>query len=170
MAAPRGTFGASLAGALTVILALAPGAPALDRPQLARSLDRSLDRAHTPALSAEVRDLTTGATIYARQGQAARIPASVNKLYTTATVLERRGADARLITRVVRAGAVDDGRLAGDLILVGDGDPALDRKAIARLADAVRRAGIRRVSGSVDRKSTRLNSSHIQKSRMPSSA
>lgn len=149
MAASRGTLGAALAGALTVTLALAPGAQALDRPELVRSLDRSLDRARTPALSAEVRDLTTGATLYARQGQARRIPASVQKLYTTATVLQQRGANARIVTRVVRDGTVDDGALGGDLVLVGDGDPTLDRAAIERLALAVRRSGIRRVSGSV---------------------
>ena len=41
-------------------------------------------------------------------------------------------------------------------------------RTISNLADAADE--IRRAAASIDRKSTRLNSSHIQKSRMPSSA
>ncbi len=149
VAVPRSFLGALTLGALVIFLAFPPGAPALDRPQLARSLDRSMDSSRTPALSAQVRDLTTGATLYGRQGTAGRIPASVQKLYTTAALLQRRGPQARLTTRVLRSGRLAEGRLDGDLILVGDGDPALDRAAITRLARAVRRTGIERVGGSV---------------------
>ena len=40
----------------------------------------------------------------------------------------------------------------------------------ARLRSALEAKGFEVVTGELDRKSTRLNSSHIQKSRMPSSA
>ncbi len=95
-------------------------------------------------------DLTTGTTLYSRNADAARIPASVEKLFTTATALRRFGPDARLTTTVVHSGEIDDdGRLDGDLVLVGGGDPTLDEADLARLARQVRDAGVRRVSGSV---------------------
>ena len=72
-------------------------------------------------------------------------PASVMKLVTTYAALELLGPVHRWKTEVYAGAPLRDGILEGDLVLKGNGDPK-------------------------DRKSTRLNSSHIQKSRMPSSA
>ncbi len=149
VAVPRRLLGALVLGALTLFATFPPGAPALDGPQITRSLERSMDSARTRSLSAQVRDLTTGETIYAREAAADRIPASLAKLFTTAAALQRLGTQARLVTRVVRDAPLEGRRLVGDLILVGAGDPTLDRAAIGRLAGAVQRAGISRVTGSV---------------------
>lgn len=77
-------------------------------------------------------------------------PASTQKLYTVGAALARLGPEARLRTEVRRVGPLQpDGTLAGDLVLVGGGDPTLDRKALFALGHAVARAGVRRVTGSL---------------------
>ena len=149
MRAPR-RLAAAVLGALTLLLALAPAGYALDAAAVEGSLARAVARSGAVHTSALAVDLTTGTTLYERGADALRIPASVEKLFTTATALRRYGPRARLATTVVLDGDVDtEGRLDGDLVLVGGGDPTLDRSAIARLARQVRDAGVRRVSGSV---------------------
>lgn len=90
-------------------------------------------------------------------------PASVTKLLTAVAVLESLGQEARLRTSVVAAAAPVDGVVAGDLWLVGGGDPVLGTDAWARrsggqtplytsldaLADRVVASGVRRVEGGV---------------------
>ena len=76
--------------------------------------------------------------------------ASNTKLFTTATALHRLGAEARLETTVRARGSVNgNGRLKGDLYLIGDGDPSLGSSELRALAKQVKRAGIRRVKGRV---------------------
>jgi D-alanyl-D-alanine carboxypeptidase/D-alanyl-D-alanine-endopeptidase (penicillin-binding protein 4) len=100
--------------------------------------------------------------LYASNGRDRLIPASNQKLFTTAAALDRFGANGRLQTLVHRRGDVSpNGRLLdGDLILVGDGDPALathgfaDRRnlpltPVSDLASDIRRSGIRRIGGDV---------------------
>jgi D-alanyl-D-alanine carboxypeptidase/D-alanyl-D-alanine-endopeptidase (penicillin-binding protein 4) len=133
-----------------VTLVPASPAAALDAAGLRRSLDAALSQSRAGFSGAHVRDLTTGTVLYARRASAPRIPASVEKLFVTAAALRRHGPEARLTTRVLRSGEVDeDGRLDGDLVLAGGGDPTLDAAAIARLARAVERRGITRVGGGV---------------------
>ena len=113
-----------------------------------------------------VRDLGTGATVYARNADKLFVPASNAKLFSTALALERLGPDFRFETVVAADGPVDEeGTLGGDLRLVGGGDPNLSARAmpyrnrevfgsdrlepLRRLARSVADAGIRRVSGDV---------------------
>lgn len=90
-------------------------------------------------------------------------PASITKLFTAASALDVLGADARLRTTVRAAALPVEGVVAGDLWLVGGGDPVLGTEAWAGqlgsaprlytsldvLADRVVAAGIRRVEGRV---------------------
>ena len=86
------------------------------------------------------------------------VPGSTLKLVTAATAGAAVGWDYTFETRVQTAGVIRDGHLQGDLVLVGTGDPSL----LGR--------GGNDFIGALDRKSTRLNSSHVSESRMPSSA
>jgi len=142
--------GALLAAVGALALAAAPTpALALTRTTLARTVSGALATSG-PSSGAIVEDLTSRTVLYASRADAPRIPASNEKLFTTSTALLHFGADARLVTWVLRSGTVDrDGRLDGDLVLRGAGDPTLSRAGIGRLARAVRRAGVRHVTGAV---------------------
>jgi len=76
--------------------------------------------------------------------------ASNEKLFTTSTALSILGPDSRIDTRVKVDGEVlGDGRLKGDLYLIGAGDPSFGPAGIDDLATDVRRAGVTKVSGLV---------------------
>lgn len=92
-----------------------------------------------------------------------RIPASNQKLFTTAAFLSELGARARLETRAFAEGKLsgpDGSTLAGDLVVVGDGDPAFGTARFARandqpvtrvsaLAGSIAKAGVKRISGRI---------------------
>lgn len=92
--------------------------------------------------------LRDGRTLYAHNEDTLFLPASSQKLFTSAAALDALGPDWRYVTRVLRAGTVEpDGTLQGDLYLQGSGDPLLETADLDALAQAVKRAGIRRVRG-----------------------
>ena len=85
-------------------------------------------------------------------------PASVVKVLTTATALEKLGPDFRYKTGVYTNGVLQaDGTLAGDLILVGRGDPNLlnppgdgpSQQAFDELAGKLKAAGVKNVRGNI---------------------
>jgi D-alanyl-D-alanine carboxypeptidase/D-alanyl-D-alanine-endopeptidase (penicillin-binding protein 4) len=95
-------------------------------------------------------DLDTGARLYALRPTLRLNPASVEKLYTSSTALLRMGPDARLDTPVLASALPDAaGRLRGDLILKGGGDPTLGPWAMDQLARSIARNGLTRVTGRV---------------------
>lgn len=69
--------------------------------------------------------------LYEREPDLALIPASATKLVTAAAVLHHLDPGERLTTSVVAADGPDDGVVAGDLWLVGGGDPVLGTQAWA---------------------------------------
>ncbi|MEI6447051.1 MAG: D-alanyl-D-alanine carboxypeptidase [Actinomycetes bacterium] len=119
---------------------------------LAQRLDRQFSAAGG-AGSALAIELKTGKTIWSRQPDTARIPASVNKLYTTSAALLGLGATRRLETSVLVAkrneAAARSGELRGNLYLDGQADPTLASSDLTALAKAVHSAGVRRVEGLV---------------------
>jgi D-alanyl-D-alanine carboxypeptidase/D-alanyl-D-alanine-endopeptidase (penicillin-binding protein 4) len=70
-------------------------------------------------------DAVTGKTIYEHDADKLFLPASTTKLFSTAAALDALGSDFRFHTPVYRRGAVEDGKLKGDLILVAAGDLTL---------------------------------------------
>lgn len=74
-------------------------------------------------------------------------PASVAKAVTTAYAFDALGPGHRYVTRLLATGPVRDGRLSGDLVLAGGGDPTLDTAHLAALVDALRATGLREVTG-----------------------
>jgi D-alanyl-D-alanine carboxypeptidase/D-alanyl-D-alanine-endopeptidase (penicillin-binding protein 4) len=82
------------------------------------------------------------------------IPASSQKLLTAAAAAERLGWDYRFITRLLStAPAGPDGRIEGDLIVVGSGDPSInprhpDRwRAFDDWAMTLRSTGVKTIAG-----------------------
>jgi D-alanyl-D-alanine carboxypeptidase/D-alanyl-D-alanine-endopeptidase (penicillin-binding protein 4) len=92
-------------------------------------------------------DSASGRVLEAMNEAAAQPPASVAKAMTTLYALDRLGPNYRYATQVIATGPVQNGRLQGDLILVGSGDPSLDTDRLGDLAQMLAGAGVRAVSG-----------------------
>lgn len=137
------------------------------RPVAARNLQADLDPviARAPA-STCVRIDDAGTTVAARAPEASLVPASNMKLVTSAAALDLLGAETRLNTRIAASAApAPDGTVAGDLFVVGGGDPVLTTDTyrgpvdpaapppaetdLEGVADRIVAAGVRRVTGSV---------------------
>lgn len=140
---------ATLAGCATF-----GGGGGADRSAVDRVLDAPpLGRAHVGALAV---DAHTGRTLYARNADRWFVPASNQKILVTAAAWSLLGPDYRYRTELHATGPVAGGRLDGDLVLVGSGDPSLSSRywasgvdALEALADSVRARGIREVAGAL---------------------
>lgn len=75
------------------------------------------------------------------------IPASVTKLVTAAAVLRHIPLGTRFDTRLMSAAPLEDGILAGDLVLEGRGDPSLVSETLWLLANELASTGVRVVEG-----------------------
>ena len=94
-----------------------------------------------------VTDLASGATIESRDADRALPPARVAKALTALYGLGVLGPDYRFATRLVATGPVSGGRIDGDLVLAGGGDPTLDTDRLALLVESLKEAGIHTVTG-----------------------
>ncbi|MEQ8799704.1 MAG: D-alanyl-D-alanine carboxypeptidase/D-alanyl-D-alanine-endopeptidase [Salinisphaeraceae bacterium] len=129
---------------LPVLLATSLAAHAADEQTLPALQALAGDQARVSAL---VVDLGSERTLAALEPKSRLTPASVSKLYAAAGALAHWGPDHRFVNRVVTGGEVRDGTLAGDLMLIGAGDPGLDHSRLSLLASRLRQRGIERVSG-----------------------
>ncbi len=135
---------------------------ALSRSELREQLDDAMDYAGG-ASGAFVFDVDGGGELFGEDAGERRVPASNEKLFTTAAFLAALGPDAHLETRAYAVGKLTgrgDSVLDGDLVVVGDGDPAFGTARFARahdqpvsrvatLAGNVAQAGIKRITGRV---------------------
>ena len=79
----------------------------------------------------DVLDQQSGQTIYSLNPDQLFLPASNAKLFTTAAVLAVAGPDYRFHTTVETTGKIDgNGRLQGDLVIVGRGDPNISGRVM----------------------------------------
>lgn len=113
-----------------------------------------------------VTDATSGETLYELNADGLFTPASNAKIFTSAFAFATLGSDYTFRTTIESAAKLDaNGRLHGDLALVGRGDPDLSNrklpfvqkverdgpaeKIIAELADAVIARGVKRIDGDI---------------------
>ena len=148
----RGVLAGLLAGAAGPLWAEAPAVvprpPRRPEPGQDRATGRLIEAAKlTGSLAFVVADRATGKVLAAREADLPLPPASVAKAITTLYALEKLGPDHRFRTRVLRTGPVVNGQLAGDLVLVGGGDPTLDTDRLGDLVAALAATGLRQISG-----------------------
>lgn len=94
-----------------------------------------------------VADARTGKRLEGGNAKVGTPPASVAKAVTALYALDVLGSDHRFVTRILTTGAVSNGVVQGDIILVGGGDPTLDTNALAAMAASLKSKGIREVRG-----------------------
>lgn len=94
-----------------------------------------------------VADAKTGLILESHSPVLAQPPASVTKAITSIYALDSLGAKFRFKTRLMATGGVSNGRLKGDLVLVGGGDPTLTTDDLANMAAALKTAGVREITG-----------------------
>lgn len=99
------------------------------------------------SVSFVVADANSGQVLETANPLRALPPASVTKALTTAYALDRLGPGYRFRTQVVADGTLTNGRLDGDLWLIGGADPLLDTDRLNDLTRALAEAGLREVRG-----------------------
>jgi PBP4 family serine-type D-alanyl-D-alanine carboxypeptidase len=121
----------SVAFSLLLLSAQTPPARAQSEASLASRIEKIISRpefAHAN-FGIEFYSLETGRVVYALNAGKLFVPASTTKILTEGTLLAKLGADYRFHTRIYRTGPIDSkGKLKGDLILVGSGDPNLSNR------------------------------------------
>jgi len=114
------------------------------QPSLAEIIE---DWAQGGTASVSLMDVQTGEVLEAYAPSVSMPPASTAKVLTTLYAAEALGPLHRFETRVLATGSLQGGRLDGDLVLAGGGDPHLDTDALADLVDQLARAGITSIAG-----------------------
>ncbi len=139
-----------------------PNPRTIDNPPrtIAELLNRIGEVVHQPALepgffAVKIVSLDTGGVIYEQNANKFVRPASNMKLYTVAAAFDRLTPDYHFSTSVYAKEKVEDGKIKGDLIIYGRGDPSLAArfnnsdyfKGINNLAERIVAAGVKRVKG-----------------------
>lgn len=125
--------------------------------QLQRDLQKAAEhpRFKHAQLGIKVVSLTSGRTLFDHDGSKLLKPASTGKLFTGALALDCLSPTFRIQTSAYSAKKpTADGRIEGDLIVYGRGDPSFSakfhrdfREPLAKFAKAIFQAGVRTVSG-----------------------
>lgn len=127
---------------LALLLLPALALPAQDFRAWVRGL-----RARGVTVSAGLWDAETGRALERHQDTLALVPASTTKVVSTYALLKSLKPDYTLATEVW--GDLKDGVVQGDLVFKGGGDPLLTSERLWMLAQDLKRAGVRRVAGSL---------------------
>ena len=129
-------------GLLSLLLLVAQVLPAQDLRAWALRLE-----ARGVRVSAGLWDANTGKALGRHRDDLALIPASTTKAVTTYALLKSLKPEFLLETEVW--GDLVDGVVQGDLTFKGAGDPLLTSERIWLLAQSLKKAGVRRVKGSI---------------------
>jgi D-alanyl-D-alanine carboxypeptidase/D-alanyl-D-alanine-endopeptidase (penicillin-binding protein 4) len=101
------------------------------------------------SLSIYVQDVDSGEVVLSWKDDVPRNPASTMKLLTTLVGLDTLGPNYRWTTDIFALGELEDGRLAGDLLIRGHGDPFLVTERVWQMLRLVRQAGIHAIDGNL---------------------
>ena len=97
-----------------------------------------------------VYDLTTDSVLYAYRENVLFRPASTEKVITSIVALHSLGTGFSFETSLRTQGKIlPDGTLDGDLYLVGGIDPSLSEQELKGMVDDLKKAGVRRINGTV---------------------
>ncbi|MDX6446903.1 MAG: hypothetical protein QOH71_3977 [Blastocatellia bacterium] len=135
--------------------------PARSVPRTAAELKSRIEEiARQPALehgffAVKIVSLDTGQVVYEQSANKFFRPASNMKLYTVAAALDRLTPDYHFMTSVYAKEKPEDGKIKGDLIVYGRGDPSFAArfnqgdyfKGMNDLADRIVAAGVKRIKG-----------------------
>lgn len=151
-----------------VLLLAAQAAFAAEAKGLAGKIDKILSQPDVARgmWGIEVISLSTGKTLFAQNSDKLFTPASNTKLFTTAAALALIGPDYKFHTTVETTATLDKyGRVSGDLVLIGRGDPNLSGRvlpyhlkterrlaplsALEGLADQLVQKGVKYIDGDV---------------------
>jgi D-alanyl-D-alanine carboxypeptidase/D-alanyl-D-alanine-endopeptidase (penicillin-binding protein 4) len=132
-----------------LLLSLFLAWPAAGNDELPASVRNILDLRQLPAdsLSVYVADVETGDAVLAWNADTPRNPASTMKLLTTLVALDILGPSYQWKTDVYALGETRDGRLEGDLLIKGYGDPFLVTERVWQLVRRIRLEGIDEITG-----------------------
>ena len=139
----------SCGGSIRVIHGQSPGPNAVSTTSLASRIDQIVN---TPDLGScfigiKIRSLADGTVLYEQNANKLFHPASNMKLLTTATALHALPVDFQFRTQLFSDASISNGVLRGDLYVRGAGDPLLRSSDLDSVAEQLRMAGIRSVSG-----------------------
>lgn len=135
---------------LVFTLALLPSLQAAES-ELPQPVRDALNVRKVPheTLSVFVQDLESGEVVLSWNDQLAQNPGSTIKLLTTLVGVDVLGPAHTWNTDVYVMGEVVDGRLEGDLLLKGHGDPFLVTERVWQLLRQIRQLGIREIEGNL---------------------
>ncbi|PKP19768.1 MAG: D-alanyl-D-alanine carboxypeptidase/D-alanyl-D-alanine-endopeptidase, partial [Bacteroidetes bacterium HGW-Bacteroidetes-21] len=102
-------------------------------------------------------DISSGDTLGMYNPNTSLCPASVTKLFSTAAALEIFGPDYTFKTKIQYTGTISNGVLNGNLIIHGEGDPALGsdnfevyyKDFLSVWSEKVKKAGIQKINGKI---------------------
>lgn len=115
-----------------------------------------IDGEESTSVGIYIKNLSTGKVIVDHNSQLALTPASVMKAITTASALSITGPDRRFATPVVLKGHPEGDTWCGDIVIRSCADPTVESEYFKghlgfcdSVAAAIRREGIRKISGRI---------------------
>jgi len=132
-----------------IFLAVAPQVVAAPDNTLPIPVQSALNHRHVPhdTLSIYVEDLESGEVVVRWQDGIPRNPGSTIKLLTTLVAVDVLGPTYAWQTDIFALGPVADGKLNGDLLIRGNGDPFLVTERVWQMLRRIRQAGVREIDG-----------------------
>jgi len=136
---------------LFFVFALSAEAQSILEEELKARLDSCLKQKlyQKVAVGVAIYDLARGHHLYARNIETRYIPASAAKIFASALAVDKFGPDHCFQTPVLTDGLIQNHALAGNLYLLGQGDPCLSFADLEKAAQEIKAQGIGEVLGDI---------------------